>query len=96
MGLDISPAMLRAARIRATAQATQVRWCQASIAALPFAANATTHSETDLENALVVSSNSFCWSWEVTSPSFARQKRLRIGTQWYRVALVFFHVGFDV
>lgn len=40
MGLDISPATLRAARIRATAQATQVRWCQASIAALPFAANA--------------------------------------------------------
>lgn len=81
VGLDISPAMLRASRIRATAHATQVRWCQASIAALPFAANATTHSETDLENALVVSSNSFCWNWEVTSPSFARQKRLWIGTQ---------------
>lgn len=40
VGLDISPAMLSAARTRAAAQTTQVRWCQASIAALPFAANA--------------------------------------------------------
>jgi ubiquinone/menaquinone biosynthesis C-methylase UbiE len=40
VGLDISAAMLRRTRIRATAGATQVIWCQASIAALPFTANA--------------------------------------------------------
>lgn len=39
VGLDISPAMLRTAHIRAAAEATQVIWCQASISVLPFAAN---------------------------------------------------------
>ncbi|MCW5979725.1 MAG: class I SAM-dependent methyltransferase [Bryobacteraceae bacterium] len=39
VGIDISRSMLRAARTRAAAQPSHGRWCQASIAALPFAAN---------------------------------------------------------
>ncbi len=39
VGLDISFAMLSAARSRAAAKALRVGWCQASGAALPFAAN---------------------------------------------------------
>ncbi|MCC7157663.1 MAG: class I SAM-dependent methyltransferase [Bryobacterales bacterium] len=39
VGLDISPGMLAAARSRAAAEGEQVTWCQASIAALPFAAS---------------------------------------------------------
>jgi SAM-dependent methyltransferase len=39
VGLDISSEMLTAAYSRAGAIGAQVRWCQASIAALPFGAN---------------------------------------------------------
>jgi ubiquinone/menaquinone biosynthesis C-methylase UbiE len=38
VGLDISPGMLAAAQSRAAAEGAKVRWRQASIAALPFAA----------------------------------------------------------
>ena len=37
VGLDISSEMLVAAQSRAAAEGAKVRWCQASIAALPFA-----------------------------------------------------------
>lgn len=39
VGLDISPEMLDVARSHADAGGTQVRWCRASVDALPFARN---------------------------------------------------------
>lgn len=39
VALDISPEMLDAARSRADADGMQIRWCRASIDALPFAGN---------------------------------------------------------
>lgn len=49
------------------------------------------YSETDLENALVDSLEQFLLELGSDFAFVARQKRLRIGTEWYRVDLVFFH-----
>jgi predicted nuclease of restriction endonuclease-like (RecB) superfamily len=49
------------------------------------------YSETDLENALVDSLEQFLLELGGDFAFVARQKRLRIGTEWYRVDLVFFH-----
>ncbi len=40
VGLDISSGMLKAARSRASTDTAHVRWCQASVGALPFAPGA--------------------------------------------------------
>jgi predicted nuclease of restriction endonuclease-like (RecB) superfamily len=49
------------------------------------------YSETDLENALVHSLEQFLLELGSDFAFVARQKRLRIGSVWYRVDLVFFH-----
>jgi predicted nuclease of restriction endonuclease-like (RecB) superfamily len=49
------------------------------------------YSETDLENALIDSLEQFLLELGSDFAFVARQKRLRIGTEWYRVDLVFFH-----
>lgn len=49
------------------------------------------YSETDLENALVNSLEQFLLELGSDFAFVARQKRLRVGTEWYRVDLVFFH-----
>ena len=49
------------------------------------------YSETGLENSLVQSLEQFLLELGNDFAFVARQKRLRIGTEWYRVDLVFFH-----
>jgi predicted nuclease of restriction endonuclease-like (RecB) superfamily len=49
------------------------------------------YSESDLENALIDSLEQFLLELGNDFTFVARQKRLRIGTEWYRVDLVFFH-----
>lgn len=49
------------------------------------------YSESDLENALIDSLEQFLLELGNDFAFVARQKRLRIGTEWYRVDLVFFH-----
>jgi predicted nuclease of restriction endonuclease-like (RecB) superfamily len=49
------------------------------------------YSETDLENALIQSLEQFLLELGNDFAFVARQKRLRVGTEWYRVDLVFFH-----
>ena len=49
------------------------------------------YSETELENALVQSLEQFLLELGSDFAFIARQKRLRVGTEWYRVDLVFFH-----
>ena len=49
------------------------------------------YSETELENALVHSIEQFLLELGNDFAFVARQKRLRIGTEWYRIDLVFFH-----
>jgi predicted nuclease of restriction endonuclease-like (RecB) superfamily len=51
------------------------------------------YSETELENALIQSIEQFLLELGNDFAFVARQKRLRIGTEWYRVDLVFFHRG---
>jgi predicted nuclease of restriction endonuclease-like (RecB) superfamily len=49
------------------------------------------YSETDLEDALIRSLEQFLLELGSDFAFVARQKRLRVGTEWYRVDLVFFH-----
>jgi predicted nuclease of restriction endonuclease-like (RecB) superfamily len=49
------------------------------------------YSETDLENALIGSLEQFLLELGSDFAFVARQKRLRVGTEWYRVDLLFFH-----
>src|ERR1700722_19100827 len=49
------------------------------------------YSETELENALIQSLQQFLLELGNDFAFVARQKRLRVGTEWYRVDLVFFH-----
>jgi predicted nuclease of restriction endonuclease-like (RecB) superfamily len=49
------------------------------------------YSESDLENALVRSIEQFLLELGNDFAFVARQKRLRVGSEWYRVDLVFFH-----
>jgi predicted nuclease of restriction endonuclease-like (RecB) superfamily len=49
------------------------------------------YSETELENALIQSLRQFLLELGNDFAFVARQKRLRVGTEWYRVDLVFFH-----
>lgn len=49
------------------------------------------YSETELENALIQSLQQFLLEPGNDFAFVARQKRLRVGTEWYRVDLVFFH-----
>ncbi len=49
------------------------------------------YSETELEKALIQSLEQFLLELGSDFAFVARQKRLRVGTEWYRVDLVFFH-----
>lgn len=49
------------------------------------------YSETELENALIRNIEQFLLELGNDFAFVARQKRLRVGTEWYRVDLVFFH-----
>ena len=49
------------------------------------------YSETELESALIRSMEEFLLELGNDFAFVARQKRLRVGTEWYRVDLVFFH-----
>jgi predicted nuclease of restriction endonuclease-like (RecB) superfamily len=49
------------------------------------------YSETELENALIHSIEQFLLELGSDFAFVARQKRLRVGTEWYRVDLVLFH-----
>jgi predicted nuclease of restriction endonuclease-like (RecB) superfamily len=49
------------------------------------------YSETDLEDALIQSLEQFLLELGSDFAFVARQRRLRVGTEWYRVDLVFFH-----
>jgi len=49
------------------------------------------YSETELEDALIRSLEQFLLELGNDFTFVARQKRLRVGTEWYRVDLVFFH-----
>jgi predicted nuclease of restriction endonuclease-like (RecB) superfamily len=49
------------------------------------------YSETDLEESLIQSLEQFLLELGSDFTFVARQKRLRVGTEWYRVDLVFFH-----
>jgi predicted nuclease of restriction endonuclease-like (RecB) superfamily len=49
------------------------------------------YSETDLEDGLIRSLEQFLLELGNDFAFVARQKRLRVGTEWYRVDLVFFH-----
>jgi predicted nuclease of restriction endonuclease-like (RecB) superfamily len=49
------------------------------------------YSETDLEDALIRTLEQFLLELGSDFAFVARQKRLRVGTEWYRVDLVFFH-----
>ena len=49
------------------------------------------YSETELEQALIQSLEQFLLELGGDFAFVARQKRLRVGTEWYRVDLVFFH-----
>ncbi len=49
------------------------------------------YSETELESALIRSIEEFLLELGSDFAFVARQKRLRVGTEWYRVDLVFFH-----
>ena len=49
------------------------------------------YSETDLEEALILHLESFLLELGGDFCFIGRQKRLRIGNEWYRVDLVFFH-----
>src|ERR1017187_257305 len=49
------------------------------------------YSETELEDALIQSLEQFLLELGSDLAFVARQKRLRVGTEWYRVDLVFFH-----
>jgi len=49
------------------------------------------YSESDLENALIQELEAFLLELGNDFAFVARQKRLRIGTEWYKVDLVFFH-----
>ena len=51
------------------------------------------YSESDLEQALIHHLESFLLELGGEFAFVARQKRLRIGNEWYRVDLVFFHRG---
>jgi predicted nuclease of restriction endonuclease-like (RecB) superfamily len=51
------------------------------------------YSETELEDALIRSLEQFLLELGSEFAFVARQKRLRVGTVWYRVDLVFFHRG---
>ncbi|MCP4654717.1 MAG: DUF1016 domain-containing protein [bacterium] len=51
------------------------------------------YSESDLEEALILHLESFLLELGGDFAFVARQKRLRIGSEWYRVDLVFFHRG---
>jgi hypothetical protein len=49
------------------------------------------YSESELEDALIVHLQNFLLELGDDFAFVARQKRLRIGTEWYRVDLMFFH-----
>ena len=49
------------------------------------------YSESDLEQALILELERFLLELGNDFAFVARQKRLRIGTEWYRVDLLFFH-----
>jgi predicted nuclease of restriction endonuclease-like (RecB) superfamily len=49
------------------------------------------YSESDLEQALIFELERFLLELGNDFAFVARQKRLRIGTEWYRVDLLFFH-----
>ena len=49
------------------------------------------YSETELENALIQNLEQFLLELGNDFAFVARQKRLRVGTEWYRIDLVFFH-----
>jgi predicted nuclease of restriction endonuclease-like (RecB) superfamily len=49
------------------------------------------YSETELEDALIHSLEQFLLELGSDFAFIARQKRLRVGNEWYRVDLVFFH-----
>jgi len=49
------------------------------------------YSETELEDALIQSLEQFLLELGGDFAFVARQRRLRVGTEWYRVDLVFFH-----
>lgn len=49
------------------------------------------YSETELEDALIESLEEFLLELGSDFAFVARQKRLRVGTEWYRVDLLFFH-----
>jgi predicted nuclease of restriction endonuclease-like (RecB) superfamily len=49
------------------------------------------YSETELEDELIRSLEQFLLELGSDFAFVARQKRLRVGTEWYRVDLVFFH-----
>jgi len=49
------------------------------------------YSETDIEDALILSLEQFLLELGNDFTFVARQKRLRVGAEWYRVDLVFFH-----
>jgi predicted nuclease of restriction endonuclease-like (RecB) superfamily len=49
------------------------------------------YSETDLEDALIQSLEQFLLELGSDFTFVARQRRLRVGAEWYRVDLVFFH-----
>jgi predicted nuclease of restriction endonuclease-like (RecB) superfamily len=51
------------------------------------------YSETDLEDALIRSLEQFLLELGGDFAFVARQRRLRVGTEWYRVDLVLFHRG---
>ena len=51
------------------------------------------YSESDLEQALILALERFLLELGNEFAFVARQKRLRIGTEWYRVDLLFFHPG---
>ena len=49
------------------------------------------YSESDLEQALILELERFLLELGNDFAFVARQKRLRIGTEWYRIDLLFFH-----
>lgn len=51
------------------------------------------YSESDLEEALILHLQDFLMELGAGFTFVARQKRLRIGSEWYRIDLVFFHRG---
>jgi predicted nuclease of restriction endonuclease-like (RecB) superfamily len=51
------------------------------------------YSESDLEQALILHLESFLLELGSEFAFIARQKRLRVGDEWYRIDLVFYHRG---